>query len=105
MQRNITTTLLSTLHWLSAPALVALLATAATPGSTAGELQGRWQQKSQLIWDQLAERLVRHTVRVWDAHPEADLEFYWEPEGTMQAGEIIEGRGTLTWRRRGTPNY
>ena len=75
--------------------------------SSADSPGGQWRQKSQLIWDEPTRQLVRKTIRVWDSEPQQDREFYWEPERDqfLLAGEAIEGRGTLTWRQRGTPSY
>jgi hypothetical protein len=77
-------------------------ATASDPTTT-----GQWKQKIQLVWDEPSRQLTRKILRVWDGQPELGLEFYWEPDGSSlpQVTEVVEGRGVLTWRRAGTPNY
>jgi hypothetical protein len=75
--------------------------------ASADTLSGKWREKSQLIWLEATQQLVRRTIRVWDSEPQKNLEFYWEPDATNPApqAEVVEGHGTLTWRRRGAPNY
>jgi hypothetical protein len=80
----------------TAAALV-LAATAAAAGT------GAWQQRSQLVWDDAAGKLVRKAYLAWDAAPELDLEFEWD--GTAAGDGPIDGEGRLVWRDRGAPSY
>jgi hypothetical protein len=68
---------------------------------------GEWRQKTQFVWDGARKQLISKTLRVWDAEPQFNLEFYWEPAAghPLQDGAVVEGNGTLTWRKPGTPNY
>ena len=68
----------------------------------ADEANGAWQSRSQLVWDQEAQALVRKNFRVWDAHPELDLEFSWEQQAgrTDDLDGTVNGSGRLTWRAR-----
>jgi len=97
----------SAFQWLAWCAGFILIALCCAPTLAGDVTAGEWKEKNQLVWDDGAKRLVSKSLRVWDAEPQFDLEFYWEPDPGQPAeeGDVIEGRGTLTWRRRGTPNY
>lgn len=79
---------------------------AAEPSSI-GEAGGAWSVRTQLVWDESAGELKRRRLRVWRDATADDLEFYWEPQSGAPASgaEAVTGRGTLTWRRAGTPSY
>jgi hypothetical protein len=70
---------------------------------------GAWKDRTHVIWDQSADKLVRKNFRVWDPHPELDLDFLWEPDpGTgpdTDVDGIVSGAGTLTWHVKGAANY
>ncbi|HET7716801.1 MAG TPA: hypothetical protein VFK86_14345, partial [Bauldia sp.] len=66
---------------------------------------GAWKERSQLIWDASAGKLVRQTLRAWDPHPELGLDFVWEAaRGTPPAGPIT-GSGRLLWLAKGAAAY
>jgi hypothetical protein len=71
--------------------------------------EGAWKDRTHIIFDKAADKLIRKNFRVWDPHPEFDLDFLWEPDpGTLsdiKAGDIINGAGTLTWHVKGAANY
>lgn len=73
----------------------------------AEETSGAWSVKTQLVWDEAAGELKRRRLDVWDADPAAGLEFHFEPaEGEpLDAAPRLTGRGTLSWRKAGTPSY
>src|SRR5882672_9409550 len=77
------------------------------PLARADEANGAWQSRSQLVWDQDAQALVRKNFRVWDANPELDLEFSWEQQAvrTDDPDGTVNGSGRLTWRTKGTASY
>jgi hypothetical protein len=68
---------------------------------------GAWKSVTEQGWDPSKRELVRRTYRVWDFHPELDLEFNWGvPWGsTLTPNGIVNGTGKLTWRKKGTPEY
>jgi hypothetical protein len=77
-----------------------------TPGA-AGE--GVWKERTQVIWSKETGTLIRKSFRVWDPHPELNLDFLWEPDPTAipekTADDIVNGRGALTWHAKGAANY
>ncbi len=70
---------------------------------------GAWSQRVQVFHDAGSRSVFRATVRVWDAEPEKNRDFLWEPaRGTdvvIGAEGGLGGRGTLTWRVRGSASY
>jgi hypothetical protein len=65
-----------------------------------------WQEKTEIVWEETAGKLVRRSFRVVDTHPELALEFAWSPEtedGT-RAG-AISGSGELIWYRKDASPY
>ena len=65
-----------------------------------------WQEKTEIVWEEAAGKLVRRSFRVVDPHPELGLEFAWTPytsSGT-RAG-AISGSGQLIWYRKGASPY
>jgi hypothetical protein len=94
----------------AAVASIILATTMLSPALAAESPPGRWQSKSQLFFDAGTQRLVRRTVRVWDAQPELGLEFTWQPQSTNNDATpdpdgTVNGGGLLTWRIRGTAPY
>jgi hypothetical protein len=68
--------------------------------------EGVWKEDTQEVFDRDHDQPERRTYRVWDFHPELDLEFNWEPSsGEPAPAGIVNGTGTLTWRKRGTHEY
>jgi len=83
-----------------------MLAAAAGPTGPAaqGPSSGRWREKVRVVWDEGTQATARRPVRVFDPHPELDLDFQWEPSagaGTDAQGTVY-GPGRLTWRQRGS---
>lgn len=72
-------------------------------------VSGAWSQRVQVFHDPGSRSVFRQTVRVWDAEPEKNRDFLWEPAaGTnlvIGAEGGLGGRGTLTWRVRGSASY
>jgi hypothetical protein len=75
-----------------------------TPGIAA---DGAWREKTQVVWSKDSGTLIRRNFKVWDPHPELDLDFLWEPRlvARADADPIVNGAGTLTWHTKGAPNY
>jgi hypothetical protein len=75
--------------------------------SHAGE--GAWKERTQVIWSKDTGTLIRKSFRVWDPHPELNLDFLWEPDPTTVAektsDDVVNGRGALTWHAKGAANY
>jgi hypothetical protein len=71
------------------------------------ETAGQWQERSQIVWNGAERKLVRKTFRVWDPHPELNLEFRWEEHsgGDGPAGEGVSGSGRLIWQDRAAAPY
>lgn len=71
--------------------------------------QGRWSERAQVFLDSATGSVHRETVRVWDAHPEKNLDFVWQPAAgaDVALGEdgAVFGRGKLVWRVRGAASY
>jgi hypothetical protein len=69
---------------------------------------GAWKEKTQVVWSKETSSLIRQSFRVWDPHPELDLDFLWEPRsyaGSEDPDSIVNGPGTLTWHAKGAPGY
>ena len=62
-----------------------------------------------MIYLDQTRSVVRKTVRVWDPHPEKNLDFVWEPAAGADPGiaadGTISGKGKLVWRVRGSASY
>lgn len=90
-----------------AHALILLAVFLPAAGANADTAQGRWYERSQLVWNAATRQMERRVLKVWDVLDRADQEFYWEPDAG--AGDIengpINGSGTLVWRERGSPAY
>ena len=76
------------------------------PANAAADPAGKWQEKTEIVWDAGANKFVRRSFRVLDPHPELALEFYWLPEteSGRQAGAIT-GSGELIWYRKDASPY
>lgn len=90
------------LPWLSVVATI-LIATA-WPHAAVAEA-GAWRERSQLVWDATAGKLVRKTLAAWDHAPELGLVFLWESDGGSVAEGPISGAGRLVWMAYGAPAY
>ena len=66
---------------------------------------GAWKERSQLVWDASAQKLVRQTLRAWDENPELGLDFVWEAAGGSQTPGTITGSGRLVWLAKGAAAY
>ena len=70
---------------------------------------GAWAQRVQVVYLSQSKSVVRKTVRVWDAHPEKNLDFVWEPATGTDPGiaedGTVDGKGKLVWRVRGSASY
>jgi hypothetical protein len=89
---------------------LAFVATSAGLFSTddAAAADGAWKDRTQVVWSRETRRLVRRNFRVWDLHPELDLDFLWEPRLPTNQGQpdnIVSGAGTLTWYTKGAASY
>ncbi len=87
---------------------VLALAVAATTGLSASGLAagGQWKERSRLVWDAKAHRLLREAFMAWDPHPELGLDFVWETDaGKATAPGIINGDGRLIWLAKGAASY
>lgn len=89
--------------------MLALSAVCHDPARAAGPAAGSWNERVQVFHDPANRSIVRRTVRVWDAEPELNLDFLWEPEkgapAVLGTDGAVGGRGTLTWRVRGAASY
>lgn len=90
--------------------LLALGGAFALPTSAvSAEETGAWNERVQVFHDPENQTVFRQTVRVWDPEPEKGLDFLWEPEKgaalELGADGALGGRGTLTWRVRGSASY
>ncbi|WP_245279080.1 MORN repeat-containing protein [Mesorhizobium loti] len=72
---------------------------------------GAWAERVQILYQADTRSVLRRTVRVWDFHPEKNLDFVWEPaagqspDGTITGDGTINGKGRLVWRVRGSASY
>jgi hypothetical protein len=71
------------------------------------EAAGQWQERSQIVWSEAERKLVRQTFRVWDPHPELNLEFRWEGHSATgsNSGRGLSGSGRLIWQAREAAPY
>jgi hypothetical protein len=87
-----------------------LLAVPAGPFSIqdAAAADGAWKERTQLVWSKGTRTLIRRNFRVWDPHPQLDLDFLWEPRSPTnpdQSETVASGPGTLTWYAKGAASY
>ncbi|MGE0502669.1 MAG: MORN repeat-containing protein [Rhizobiaceae bacterium] len=84
---------------------------ACSAGAKADDERGAaWAQRAQIVYLGESRSVERRIVRVRDPHPDKNLEFVWEPDpadplATIAADGTVNGKGTLTWRVRGTASY
>jgi hypothetical protein len=93
---------------LAAIALVVVLpATSGLSSRGASAAEGAWKDRTQVVWSKATGKLIRRNFRVWDPHPELDLDFLWEPRvaNPDQGDSIVSGAGTLTWYAKGAATY
>jgi len=92
-----------------AAAVLALSGAGAPPVLASSQAEGAWNERVQVFHDPANRSIVRRSVRVWDAEPGRNLDFLWEPDRrgpvTLGPDGAIGGRGTLTWRVRGSASY
>lgn len=79
-------------------------------GNPSGPVPGAWAERVQILYQEDSRSVVRRKVRVWDPHPEKNLDFVWEPgKGEASAGlapdGAVSGSGKLVWRVRGSASY
>jgi hypothetical protein len=77
-----------------------------TDGAAAAD--GVWKDRTHVVWSRGTGTLVRRNFRVWDMHPELDLDFLWEPllpANSDHPDNIVSGAGTLTWYAKGAASY
>lgn len=85
----------------------AVIAVGLWSGGANGEASGKWSERVQIVYDAGTKSVERVRLRVWDAEPERNLEFLWEPDQNSgfdhrAADGMVEGRGKLVWRVRGS---
>lgn len=78
--------------------------------SAAADEHGAWSRRVQVLYDASTRSVARATLSVWDEQPALDREFVWEPDPSIPfdpaaAGGVVEGRGKLVWRVRGSAAY
>lgn len=79
--------------------------------SSAAETTGAWSQRVQIFYEPATRSIVRKNIRVWDFHPERQLDFLWEPSARqspnteISSDGTVNGKGKLIWRVRGSANY
>jgi len=72
---------------------------------------GAWAERVQILYQADTRSVLRRTVRVWDFHPEKNLDFVWEPaagrspDKTIAEDGTVNGKGRLVWRVRGSASY
>jgi hypothetical protein len=74
----------------------------------ASAASGAWKERTEIVWSKYSHTLIRQSFRVWDAHPELDLHFLWEPRGSVTPdpnNDLASGIGTLSWHFSGGADY
>jgi hypothetical protein len=94
----------------AAALLYLFLATTALAGGAAAAEPGAWAERVQILYQEDSRSVLRRKVRVWDPHPEKNLDFVWEPEKGQAGGGVgqdglVSGKGKLVWRVRGSASY
>ncbi|MBR0900278.1 hypothetical protein JQ616_35460 [Bradyrhizobium tropiciagri] len=66
-----------------------------------------WKNRTEVVWSSETRSLIRKEFRVWDPHPELDLDFLWEPRAPVRSDDstLASGVGTLSWRVKSAPDY
>ena len=88
--------------------MCAIAATACFPSANSAAADGAWKERTEVVWSKETHALIRKDFRVWDPHPELDLDFLWEPRSAVSSdpGDILaNGPGTLSWHIRGAADY
>lgn len=91
-------------------ATVAVALCAAGQPAAAAESEGVWSERVQVLYDAETRSVARVRLRAWDAEPERNLEFTWEPDqgsgfDPAATGGVVAGRGKLVWRVKGSAGY
>lgn len=86
--------------------MAAILLSVAVPGAHAAEDEA-WAQRVQVLYDGETRSVRRVLLKVRDPEPGRNLEFVWEPHrdagfDPVSTGGVVEGRGKLVWRVRGS---
>lgn len=98
------------LRVLGAVAALSLMISAGARAQEAGpQASGAWAERVQVLYQEQDRSVLRKRVRIWDPHPEKNLDFVWEPardagDGVAADG-TISGMGKLVWRVRGSARY
>ncbi|RWC77378.1 hypothetical protein EN816_11560 [Mesorhizobium sp. M8A.F.Ca.ET.173.01.1.1] len=88
-----------------------MLATPMLSPASADTAAGAWAERVQILYQSDTRSVLRRAVRVWDFHPEKNLDFTWEPaagqspDRTVAQDGTINGKGRLVWRVRGSASY
>jgi hypothetical protein len=88
--------------------LIAAVATGGLLPIEAATAADVWKDRTEVVWSKETHTLIRKNFRVWDPHPELDLDFLWEPRGAVSsdnADSFANGAGTLSWHVKGAPDY
>lgn len=96
--------------WIGRSALLASVVLAVGTAGPAAAGEGAWAERVQVLYLREGNTVARQRLRVWDPHPDKNLEFTWEPAGgdggrLASEGGLVEGRGKLVWRVRGSASY
>jgi hypothetical protein len=92
----------------AASMLVALVLSPAFADPIPAPASGAWAERVQILYQADTRSVLRRTVRVWDFHPEKNLDFVWEPaagqspDRTIAEDGTINGKGRLGWRVSGS---
>ncbi|TGQ92514.1 hypothetical protein EN851_13155 [Mesorhizobium sp. M8A.F.Ca.ET.208.01.1.1] len=88
-----------------------MLATPMLSPAFADTAPGAWAERVQILYQSDTRSVLRRAVRVWDFHPEKNLDFTWEPaagqspDRTIAQDGTINGKGRLVWHVRGSASY
>jgi hypothetical protein len=68
---------------------------------------GEWKSRTEEVWDEASKATVNRVYRVWDFHPELNLDFQWLPDDqdASYPDGVVSGSGRLTWSRRDQQAY
>ncbi|MGO6683945.1 hypothetical protein AB9F42_33585 [Rhizobium leguminosarum] len=67
---------------------------------------GAWRSRTQLVWNDREQSLVRIPFRVWDPKNSENLSLTWVPAAKFPEGAgLLRGAGTLRWSSRDRPSY
>lgn len=69
-------------------------------------LDGRWDDRVQIMWDPQKRRAVRRNYQIWDPFGDTGLDLRWTPDDLILDRERrVSGRGRVTWRQSGTASH